>query len=175
MATTPLTAAEQQAIRDLHAEGLSRNQISKRLGRSAGAVSGFCQREGLRFPPPATTAMVEAAVVSVKERTLAAHERQLRIIEHQQAKLLGHYEDAAPWRTKMRGAQGAERVKSLDFIPPEDERNATSAIANSAMTLSKLSPPDDAGREAAVSVVEALARSLGLPPETEGPGTGEEA
>jgi transposase len=161
----PLTESEKQQIRDLHAEGLSRNEIAKRVGRAAGTVTAFCQREGLVFPQPERVAQVEAAAVSVKARSLAAHERQLRIIEHQQGKLLAHYEDGESWRTKMRGEMGSEHTVSLDYIPPEDERNMTSAISNSAMTLSKLAPTDDAGREAAVSVVEALARSLGLPPE----------
>jgi transposase len=161
----PLTESEKQQIRDLHAEGLSRNEIAKRVGRAAGTVTAFCQREGLTFPQVERAAQVEAAALSAKQRTLAAHERQLRIVEHQQAKLLRHYDDGEEWRTKLKGKAGAERVASLDFIPPEDERNTTGAISNSVMALSKLAPTDDAGREAAVSIVEALAASLGLPPE----------
>jgi ParB-like chromosome segregation protein Spo0J len=161
----PLSDAEKQSIRDLHAEGLSRNAIAKRVGRSPAAVTALCKREGLAFPAETNTALVAARAVSAKERTLAAHERQLRIVEHQQAKLLRHYDDHEQWKTKIKGKAGAERLIDLDFIPPEDERNTTGAISNSIMALSKLAPTEDAGREAAVSIVEALAASLGLPPE----------
>jgi transcriptional regulator with XRE-family HTH domain len=156
MAGQPLTDAEKQQIRKLHADGLSRNAIAKALGRSAGAISNFCAAQGLTFPQVERIAQVASAAVTIAERSIAAHERQLRIVEHQQAKLLGHYDEHKPWATKMRGTEGSEYTDQLDFIPSEDERNITSAIANSVSSLAKLAPVDKGHTAVAESVLDRL-------------------
>lgn len=160
MAGRPLTDAEKARIRELHATGATRNAIARALGRSAGAISNYCAANGLTFPQVERAAQVASAALSIAERTVAAHERQLRIIEAQQGKLLGHYEEHRQWRTKLRGEAGSEHPTALDFIPPEDERNVTSAIANSVSSLARLAPPDKSATAAAESVLDRLAASL---------------
>lgn len=164
-APKPLTRAEKQRIRDLHAEGLSRNAIAKDLGRSAGAVSAFCQNEGLTFPSSVKAQFVEAAALSVKERAAKAHERQLEILELLQTQFIAGMR-GTEWRTKLKGAGGSEYTTTLDFVPSTDKRDEQSAIASATSSLKNLAPTDETGRDAAISVVEALAKSLGLPPET---------
>lgn len=165
----PLSDAEKQSIRDLHAEGLSRNVIARRVGRSTGAVSAFCQREGLTFPSLERVAQVEAAALSMKERGIAAHEREMLILEFFQEQLIAGFRSKR-WRTLLKGAGGSEHEAELGFVPPADWRNAQNAITSASLALKNLAPVDDAGRTAAVSVIESLARSLGLPPEVPGDG-----
>jgi transcriptional regulator with XRE-family HTH domain len=160
----PLSPEEKQQIRDLHAEGLSRNEIARRVGRSNGSVTNYCKNEGLTFPPGTASVMAESAALTVKQRTLAAHARQLEILELLQTQFIAGMRGTA-WKTKLKGAGGSEKVTTLDFVPSTDKRDEQSAIASAASSLKNLAPTDDTGRDAAISVVEALARSLGLPPE----------
>lgn len=46
---SPLTDAEKQKIRELHAEGAGRNEIARQLDRPFGTITKFCQDEGLPF------------------------------------------------------------------------------------------------------------------------------
>lgn len=71
----PLTDDDRERIRQLHAEGLSRNAIAEQLGRSAGVVSKICKQLGLSFDRSATKAAVEAAVIDAKaKRTQLAND-----------------------------------------------------------------------------------------------------
>lgn len=64
----PLSDEDRDRIRQLHADGLSRNAIAAEIGRSAGVVTKVCQQLGLSFDRSATKAAVEAAVVDAKSK-----------------------------------------------------------------------------------------------------------
>lgn len=163
-APKPLTRAEKQRIRDLHAEGLSRNAIAKDLGRSAGAVSAFCQNEGLTFPSSVKAQFVEAAEMSVRERAAAAHAKQLTVVHI----LLDDFIDGSrnrEWKTKLKGAGGSEHEATLDFIPSTDKRDEMSAIKSATAALKDLAPTENPADEAAMSVLEQLIREMGIKPE----------
>jgi hypothetical protein len=164
--STPLTPAEKRRIKALHADGLTRNAIAKAIGRSNGAVTDYCQREGLIFPHPQKAEAVTARELSVRERTVAAHERQLEILEAIQSSLLGTLTGRAGWKAKLKGVGGSEQVTELDFVPSDELRNVQNSLTSATTALRNLTPAGDAEKEAAVSVVEALAASLGLPPES---------
>lgn len=71
----PLTDDDRERIRQLHADGLSRNAIAAELGRSAGVVTKVCKQLGLSFDRAATKAAVEAAQVDAKaKRTQLAND-----------------------------------------------------------------------------------------------------
>lgn len=160
----PLSKAERARIVKLHGQGLSRNAIAKEVGRSLGSVTAVVKAAGLTFPQVQHPATVAARELSVRERTIAAHERHLRILELQQGKLLGGYETHT-WRTKLKGAGGAEHVEDLDFIPSDDEKNLTTAMTSATAALKNLTPVGDAEKDAALSVVEQLTKALGIPDE----------
>lgn len=64
----PITEAERQRIRQLHADGLGRNDIARELGRSAGVVSKVAAELGLSFDRAATEAATHAALADAKAR-----------------------------------------------------------------------------------------------------------
>lgn len=158
----PLSNAEKARIRDLHDQGQSRNQIAEALGRSGSTISNFCDREGLIFPHPQKEQAVTARELSVRERVVAAYERQLKILELQQSKILAAYE-TGEWKAKLKATGGAESQATLDFIPADDERNITGAVQSTATALKNLTPAGDEAKETAVSMADQLAAQLGLP------------
>lgn len=74
---TPLTDAEKDRIRQLHADGATRNDIARDLGRSPAAITGFCQREGLTFNRSATVAATVAKRADAAARRAAIAEKLL--------------------------------------------------------------------------------------------------
>lgn len=163
--STPLTAAEKRRIRAMHDAGESRNAIAKALGRSNGAITKHCQDMGLVFPHPQRAEAVTARELSVRERTVAAHERQLRILEAMQEQILGTLTGEKAWKAKLKTQGGGEKTTDLDFVPSDELRNIQNSMTSATTALKNLTPAGDVEKEAAVSVVEALAKSLGLPPE----------
>jgi hypothetical protein len=165
---TRLTPAEKKRIRQMHDAGETRNAIAKALGRSHGAITDYCQREGLVFPHPQKVEAVAARELSVRERTVAAHERQLRILEAMQDQIIGAFTGEKAWKAKIKTTGGGESVQQLDFVPSDELRNIQNSMTSATTALKNLTPAGDVEKEAAVSVVEALAKSLGLP-DTEAP------
>ena len=163
--STPLTPAEKRKIRAMHEAGDSRNAICKALGRSHGAITAYCQREGLIFPHPQKVEAVTARELSVRERTVAAHERQLEILEAIQTGLLGSLTGGKAWKAKLKTQGGGEATTELDFVPSDELRNVQNSLTSATTALKNLTPAGDMEKEQAISVVEQLAASLGLPPE----------
>lgn len=61
-----VTDQERERVRQLHAQGLGRNQIAIELGRSAGTVTAIAKQLGLSFDRAATRAATVAKVRDVK-------------------------------------------------------------------------------------------------------------
>lgn len=64
----PVTDTDRQRVRDLHAQGLARNAIAARIGRSRATVSKIASEEGLSFDRSATAEATRAKVVDAKQR-----------------------------------------------------------------------------------------------------------
>lgn len=69
----PITDADREAVRRLHAEGKSRNQIARETGRSAATVSKIAAAEGLTFSGGARV----AAATEARRADAAARREQL--------------------------------------------------------------------------------------------------
>ncbi|MEU4067420.1 helix-turn-helix domain-containing protein [Streptomyces wedmorensis] len=69
----PITDADREAVRRLHAEGKSRNQIARETGRSAATVSKIAAAEGLMFSGGARV----AAATEARRADAAARREQL--------------------------------------------------------------------------------------------------
>jgi hypothetical protein len=161
--TGKLTPDEKQHILDLHDQGLSRNDIAKTVGRSRGAVSGVVADAGRVFPQVQAEATVKARLLSVNERTAAAHERALAILESLQENVLGAMTGQQAWHAKVRGAQGAERFEKLPFIPSDELKNVVTAITSATSALKNLAPTERPAEEAGKAMADQLAEQLGLP------------
>ncbi|WP_051741079.1 helix-turn-helix domain-containing protein [Streptomyces xylophagus] len=57
----PITVRDREAVRTLHAEGKSRNEIARTIGRSAATVSKIAREEGLAFSGGARVAAATEA------------------------------------------------------------------------------------------------------------------
>ncbi|MFD9813725.1 helix-turn-helix domain-containing protein [Streptomyces sp. NPDC059080] len=68
----PITEADREQVRRLHAEGQSRNQIARTIGRSAASVSKIARERGLTFSGGARVAAATEA-----RRADAAARREL--------------------------------------------------------------------------------------------------
>lgn len=68
----PVTDEDRDQVRELHAEGLSRNEIARRIGRSGKTVSNIAKAAGLTFERgPEVAAATEARKVDAKARRAA--------------------------------------------------------------------------------------------------------
>lgn len=63
-----VTDADHQAVRELHAQGLGRNEIARRLGRSGQTVSKIAASLGLDFDREAARVATEARVIDARAR-----------------------------------------------------------------------------------------------------------
>lgn len=159
----PLSETDREQIRVLYHQGLTRTEIGARLHRSGTAISGYAAEMGLTFPSGETRQLVEARELSVRDRVNAAHDRHLRILEHEQKRLLDHYENNTPWPTKMRGKYGEEHIEDVPRILSDDWRNVSAALAATANTLRQLQTAENPADAAARSMADRLAEALGLP------------
>ncbi|WP_219825167.1 helix-turn-helix domain-containing protein [Streptomyces roseicoloratus] len=78
---TPVTDEERAEIRRLHAEGHGRNEISRRVGRSARTISAQADQMGLTFDRTATAAATEAKVIDARARRARIMEQLYDVIE----------------------------------------------------------------------------------------------
>lgn len=156
------TQAEEKRIRELHADGMSRNKIAVEMGMSAGRVSGICRTLDLRFNPTAKGLATQARSLEMKQRRLNAHEREMTILEYEQERILAFYRDKQPFRTILKGAGGAEYEANLDFIPPEQTRAMHQSRSAIILNLSKLTPIENEGANTVANMLSSLATKFGL-------------
>ncbi|MEU5974385.1 helix-turn-helix domain-containing protein [Streptomyces sp. NPDC047315] len=67
----PVTDNDRRSIRELHAQGLGRNEISREIGRSSRTVSVLAEEMGLTFDRTATAVATEARKTDAKARRAA--------------------------------------------------------------------------------------------------------
>lgn len=84
MASGPVTEQERQQIRRLHGEGLTRNDIARRIGRSPGTITNVARRLGLTFERG------QEVVAATEARRLDLAARRVALAEsfHQDAERL---------------------------------------------------------------------------------------
>lgn len=162
----PLTEADKKKIRAWNAEGVSRNEIGRRLGRAQSTVSMFCKREGLVFEGTLPAAMLKARALSVTERQVLARERRLTISELHDAKIIDAMQGRQKWVTRQKTQGGGEQFTELDWIPEDDFRNATSAEASNASAFRSYAPLEiETGIQEAKSMLDKVIESLEVPDE----------
>lgn len=137
--TNPVTEEELQRIRDLHAEGKGRNEISRIIGRSLRTISVHADKMGLSFNRTMTEEATRARKADLEERrTILAEALQAdaeRLTEQlwQPSKVFriggaaNKYverevaEPPADAKKDLMSAAGIAIEKSLKLVPPERE------------------------------------------------------
>lgn len=149
----PISDDQRQRIIDLHGQGLSRNDIARVAGVSAGTVTNVCKANDLTFDRSSTEKATRARVADNKSRRAAIVDRLYRRSESILARL-----EAGTYTYRMMGPNGSEKVRDED--PPADaERSLATSIGIYLDKASKLEDYDkSAADEAAVtdSVVDRL-------------------
>jgi len=149
----PITDDQRQRIKDLHAQGVSRNDIARQAGVSAGTVTNVCKANDLTFDRSSTKDATRARVADNKLRRQAIIAR----LYGRSEKILDRLE-APTFMVRMMGPTGSEKV--YDEEPPAgDERSLATSIGIYLDKAAKLedydkSPADSAA--AAGSVVDKL-------------------
>ncbi|MBZ6258140.1 helix-turn-helix domain-containing protein [Streptomyces olivaceus] len=174
MVARPLSAKDRNAVKRLHAQGKSRNDIARAIKRSPSTVSKLAAEQGLTFD---RAPQVEAAT-AVRKADLAARraqfaERLQDIAEREADKM------SAPtlyWEWGGKDHKYAEKTAAEPI--PGDRRSIMSIIATAVDRSIKLVPPrDDAGAESRSVIGDLIAglatdyaaRHGGPPPEPEEP------
>ncbi|MFD8685360.1 hypothetical protein [Streptomyces sp. NPDC059651] len=156
------SAEDEETLRQLHADGVSRNDIARQTGWAVGTITNHAQRLGLDFDRSATRAAVEARQVDLTDQRQRAQQR-----------LMDHF------NRQLDRAQGRYLLTTFDHVgtfvsqlltePPARETKDLTAAAVQALTAAeKLT--GDSGADDARSMLGKLAAGLAdLVRETEQP------
>ncbi|MDT0409939.1 MULTISPECIES: helix-turn-helix domain-containing protein [Streptomyces] len=154
-----ITDEDRSAVRALHAEGLGRNEIARRIGRGSRTVSVLAAELGLSFDRTHTAIATEARVIDAKARRAAlvqrAYTRAEKIYDRLEA-------DAGPvgYDFTATSVNGIE-TKNLNHVPAQDERALALAAGAHLAQAAKLEALDgDPGLDAARSMLGGLAEGL---------------
>ena len=156
MARRPLTQADRDRVRELHAAGRNRNQIAKDIDRSGATVSKLAAELGLSFDREQVKAATDAKVADAREKR-----SQL---------MLDYLTDAQRLRQQLWGATEYREHGGRDFVcrkwtqpepTPADKLKLMQASATAAASSLKLDHHDaDRGADGAKSMLGALAAGL---------------
>ena len=138
--TNPVTQADYDRVRELHAQGLSRNEIARQSGRSQKTVSRLAQEMGLSFERAGATAKATEA----KKADGAARRAQLQLDALAAAhKLMGQM--FSPALVYNFGGKENDYNEVEHPEPPfAEKRNIATAIQALAATALKLAEYDKA-------------------------------
>ncbi|MBC6496096.1 hypothetical protein [Microbacterium sp. 4-7] len=139
----------------LHAEGVARNEIARRVNIAAGSVTNICRDAGLTFDRSETKQATEARAVDLAagrirlaEKMLAASEGMLDVID-------GPYEVY-----NFGGKDNTFESRVLDSAPVEVRRNIITTAGITFDKLTRIVEKSDTGLEQAVGVLDTLAEGF---------------
>lgn len=157
--TRPVTDEEREQVRAGNAAGESLNAIAKRLGRGTSTIHDIGRtmdpplswdRSGVEAANMARAADGKARRQALQDRALSAAEKVYDTIE------------AGKYQRVFKGEYGAEEVREIDFIPPNERRDlAATATQHVAISIRLAAVDDDAGVTAGTSMLAKLAADLG--------------
>lgn len=155
MAKGPVTDAERERVRQLHAQGLGRNEIAAELGRSAGTITNIAKALGLSFDRTATAAATEA-----RQADLAALRTQLAYNLTNDAIRLRQQLWQPAIVYNFGGKDNTYAQRQLPEPPARDKRDLMLTAATAIDRSLKLAPPRDDAAEEARSMVGQLMAGL---------------
>ncbi|MFH9823023.1 helix-turn-helix domain-containing protein [Streptomyces bobili] len=135
--THPVTDAERQRIRELHAEGHGRNAIARAIGRSTRAISVQAAKMGLAFDRTMSEEATRARKADLEERRVLLAEALQDDAERLTEQM---WEPAKVFR--IGGSANSYTERDVDE-PPSDAKKDLMAAAGIAIEKSlKLAPPE---------------------------------
>lgn len=161
----PVTAADEQQVRDLHAQGYGRNAIARELGRSPRTVSVIAQKLGLTFDRTATAVATEARVIDGRARRADLVARLYAVALDD----LDHLQAAGPHELVEVSAGQAVRY-TVARLPALERRALITGISTAITAAAKLEalesdPAAEQGRSMLLNLADGIRRLAGAPPE----------
>lgn len=152
-----ITDADRDRVRELHAQGKTRNDIAKDIGRSPSTVSKIARGLGLAFDRSATAAATAAKQRDNKARRADIVARLYDRAEHVLDRLA-----ADAYSFTATSVNGIE-TRVLDHVPAQDERHLSGALSGYLSAAERVEKIDaDSHAEAARSMLGNLAEALGI-------------
>ncbi|WP_433465717.1 helix-turn-helix domain-containing protein [Spirillospora sp. CA-128828] len=154
MAGAPLTPEERDRIAQLHAEGKTRNDIARELGRSQSTITKVARELGLTFDRTATAAATKAKQLDAKARRA---QLKLDLLDDAERLRLRLWE---PTTVVLSTPKGPAEVR-LPLPPARDARDimgAVQAAVRSHVDLDRLDVSD--GADNAKSMLGQLGEAL---------------
>ncbi|MEV5086866.1 helix-turn-helix domain-containing protein [Streptomyces griseoincarnatus] len=173
MAARPITAKDRAAVKRLHAQNKSRNDIARAIKRSPSTVSKLAAELGLTFDRgPQVEAATRARKADLAARRTAFAERLQDIAEREADKM---HAPTLYWEWGGKDHKYAQRTQPEPTAA--DRRAIMSTIATAVDRSLKLVPPKDDGAAESRSVIGELMAGLardyaarhGAPPQGEEP------
>jgi hypothetical protein len=167
--TRPVTDEDRQRLRELHAQGLGRNAIARRLERSPRTVSELAAEMELSFDRTMTAVATEARKADAQARRTALVERYYEQA-HKHLDRLDRDE-----HTIKEVSMGKVVAYQSDDLPAQDVRallQASAAAATQAAKLEALAgdPGTDAAQSMLTSLADGIRRLAGAPEDDDGEG-----
>jgi len=151
----PVTDAERERIRVLHARGMSCGQIAAELGRNKATITRQCKALGLSFDRSATEQATEAKAADNRARRAELHSLLLDDVKKLRVRAW------SPYTVVAGTGEGLETVQ-LDLPPAQDVRafyNAIGTCVDKTLAMEK-HDGDDSQTGAAKSVLSAVLDNL---------------
>lgn len=127
---------DEARLRQLHADGVSRNEIARQMGWAVGTITARAQRLGLSFDRSSTRAAVEARQVDLRDRRQRLQEGLLDLAEEQMTRARGRYQVVAFTPT-------GDIVTEWLRLPPARETKDLTTSAMSVLTRFDQKAKDD--------------------------------
>lgn len=149
-------AEDAETLRQLHADGVSRNGIARQMGWSVGTITNHAQRLGLSFDREGVRAASDARQVDLKDRRQRLQEQLLDLAERTIDRAQNEY-------TLTGFSHTGEIVAQVLREPPAKETKDLTLAASSALTSAlKLAQVDagSEGRENARGLLQTLGEAM---------------
>ncbi|MFJ3665060.1 hypothetical protein ACIPSE_01250 [Streptomyces sp. NPDC090106] len=149
------SADDEDRLRQLHADGVSRNEIARQTGWSVGTITNHAQRLGLPFDREAVRAATDARQVDLRDRRQRIQGQLLDLAERAIGRAQREY-----LVTSVK--QDGEFVHEILREPPAKETKDLTLAASSALTSAlKLAQVDaESGVQEARSMLGDLGEAL---------------
>lgn len=140
MRGTPLSDEEIERIRELHAQGRTRNEIAREIERSPGTVTNHCNRMGLSFDRTPVMQANRARRADAETRRRELVENLLDDAERIRQRLWGRYT-----QIQYVGRDGIRREDELTEPPPHEQLAYARTLHVLLTQHAKLAAMDDDG------------------------------
>ncbi|MEU6651289.1 hypothetical protein ABZ904_18050 [Streptomyces sp. NPDC046900] len=146
------SAEDEETLRQLHADGVSRNEIARQMGWAVGTVTNHARRLGLNFDREAVRAATDARQIDLRAMRQREIEGALELAQEARERALSQYE--------LTGFDhlGTPVSRILRRPPAREFKDFTTAHSSAMTTVTKLEAVD---KESGVDTAKGALGSLG--------------